>query len=134
MAFTLTVLDKRPFAPPIESPSDRILNMRNACERFGVSDETVSKLEAAGFRSISLLALASVERLNSLRLAKKDQVAVSTLLLTLNTTPLEPLYSLKKLTHKKRSTEKKRRATVADSNEVDGSEKPKKKQVRYMYR
>ena len=55
--------------------------------------------------------------------------------MTLNTTPLEPLYSLKKLTHhKKRSTEKKRRATVADSNEVDGSEKPKKKQVRYMYR
>ena len=127
VAFTLTALDKRPFAPPIESPSDRILNMRNACERFGVSDETVSKLEAAGFRSISLLALASVERLNSLRLAKKDQVAVSTLLLTLNTTPLEPLYSLKKLTHKKRSTEKKRRATVADK--LDGSEKPKRKQA-----
>ena len=135
MAFTLTALDKRPFAPPIESPPDRILNMRNACERFGVSDEAVSKLEVAGFRSISLLALASIERLTSLKLAKEDQLAVSTLLLTLNTTPLEPLYSLKKLTHhKKRSTEKKRRATVADSNEVDGSEKPKKKQVRYMYR
>jgi len=127
VAFTLTVLDKRPFAPPIESPPDRILNMRNACERFGVSDETVSMLEAAGFRSISLLALASIERLASLRLPKKDQEAVSTLILALKTTPLEPLYSLKKLTHKKRSTEKKRRATVAD--ELDGYEKPKKKQA-----
>ena len=127
MAFTLTALDKRPFAPPIESPPDRILNMRNACERFGVSDETVSKLEAAGFRSISLLALASVERLNSLKLAKKDQVAVSTLLLTLNATPLEPLYSLKKLTYKKRSAEKKRRATVADRLDGSGSESAKKR-------
>ena len=138
MAFTLTVLDKRPFAPPIESPPDRVLNMRNACERFGVSGETVSKLETAGFRSVSLLALASVERLSSLRLAKRDQVAVSTLLLTLNATPLEPLYSFKKLTHKKRSAEKKRRATVADRLDCGGgggggscssSEKPKKKQT-----
>ena len=124
----MTALDKRPFAPPIESPPDRILNMRNACERFGVSAETVAKLEAAGFRSISLLALVSVERLISLRLAKKDHTAVCSLLQTLNTTPLEPLYSLKKLTHKKRSTEKKRRATVADEDCC--SEKPKKKQVR----
>ena len=57
-------------------------------------------------------------------------VAVSTLLLTLNATPLEPLYSFKKLTHKKRSAEKKRRATVADRLDCGGSsEKPKKKQA-----
>jgi hypothetical protein len=120
-AFTLTALDRRPFAPPIESARDRVTNMRNACDRFGVSPGTVDKLEAAGFASCTILALISVERLVSLRLVKKDHLAMCSLVQTLNGSPLEPLYSLKKYAQKKRSNEKRKKMADEEDKGSDAA-------------
>ena len=54
----------------------------------------------------------------SLRLRRTDHTALLHLLTTLNSSPLEPLYSIKKLVHKRRMTEKREAvdaAAIADS-------------------
>ena len=56
-AFTLTALDKRVFAPPIESKWQRVVNMANTCETFKVNPTTVAYLISKGFRSLTLLSM-----------------------------------------------------------------------------
>lgn len=105
-AFTLTALDKRSYAPPIESNGDRLVNMANTCESFRISAKSVAKLAYKGFKSVTLLSLA-----NSAILypdtpdQEKDLPGFRKCLKTLNDrrqTVLEPLHSLRRLAQAKR--------------------------------
>lgn len=101
-AFTLTALDKRSFAPPIESSCDRLVNMANTCETFGVSPPTVATLVSIGYNSVTLLSLlhsSDIERICSS--AKRDRCKLRKCVAVLNnrTAALEPLHSLKRYLH-----------------------------------
>ena len=95
-AFTLTALDRRPFTPPLESPRDRVTNMRNACERFGVSDKAIKKIQALGFTSVTLLSFIKDIKGLDLTLSPDDSFRLDQCVTALNNSPLEPLYSLKR--------------------------------------
>lgn len=107
-AFTLTALDRRTFAPALEGGSDRRRqNLRDACETLGIGAPLYDLLLASGFTSVTLLSLwrpdspswtnriRSVDSLGSLWRSVQ----------TLNATPLEPLYSLRRFVdhHRRRN-------------------------------
>jgi len=101
-AYTLTALDKRSFAPPIESQWQRVVNMANACESFKIPPVTVVNLIEQGFRSVTLLSMAKI---NLLKKDGMDQKCLKQCLGVLNDrrfTALEPLHSLRRLAHAKR--------------------------------
>jgi len=104
-AFTLTVLDKRAYAPPIESPWQRLVNMANACETFGVSSKSVAELYSKGFRSLTLLSLCIDVELHNFKMPVSERKCLEKCLKDLNNrtkTALEPLHSLRRLVHEKR--------------------------------
>jgi hypothetical protein len=61
-AYTLTVLDRRPFTEAVEDSDDRLRNVRNIISTFGLSAAAAEALENKGIRSVTLLALAGKER------------------------------------------------------------------------
>jgi len=57
-AINLTAMDKRQFAPPIESDHERVIYMANTCETFKINPNTTARLIKFGFKSITLLSMA----------------------------------------------------------------------------
>lgn len=101
-AFTLTALDKRCFAPPIEDHWGRFVNMANTCESFKISARTVADLNNSGFKSVTLLSMARPRNLSN---DTNDLASFRKCLRTLNdrrVTVLEPLHSLRRLAQAKR--------------------------------
>ena len=101
-AYTLTALDKRCFAPPIEDHWGRFVNMANTCESFKISARTVADLNNSGFKSVTLLSMARPRNLSS---DTNDLASFRKCLRTLNdrrVTVLEPLHSLRRLAQAKR--------------------------------
>lgn len=100
-AYTLTALDRRVFAPPIENKEwQRVVNMANTCETFHFAPTYVAHLFHRGFKSVTLLSMAE-------NLSKKNPMAAqhNKCLSVLNdrrVTPLEPLHSLRRLLQAKR--------------------------------
>ena len=102
-AFTLTALDKRCFAPPIEDHWGRFVNMANTCESFKISARTVADLNNSGFKSVTLLSMARPRNLSND--ITHDLASFKKCLRTLNdrrVTVLEPLHSLRRLAQAKR--------------------------------
>ena len=58
-AINLTAMDKRSFAPPIETNWERVVNMANTCETFRINPTTTSRLIKCGFTSITLVRIMS---------------------------------------------------------------------------
>ena len=57
-AINLTAMDKRQFAPPIESDHERVIYMANTCETFKIAPLTTARLIKFGYKSITLLSMA----------------------------------------------------------------------------
>jgi len=100
-AINLTAMDKRSFAPPIETNWERVVNMANTCETFRINPTTTSRLIKCGFTSITLLSMAegnfeerglTGDRLkNCLSVLNDRRVHI-----------LEPSYSLQRLVNARR--------------------------------
>ena len=61
-AINLTAMDKRSFAPPIETNWERVVNMANTCETFRINPTTTSRLIKCGFTSITLVRFISYSK------------------------------------------------------------------------
>jgi len=106
-AFTLTALDKRPFAPPVESTWTKVVNMANTCETFKISPGTVSDLHAKGFRSLTLLSFADTNMPIKYHWERNCFIRCVNILNDRKSQPLEPLHSLRRLLqHKRRGVQK----------------------------
>lgn len=106
-AFTLTALDRRPFAPPIESQWTKVVNMANTCETFNLSPGTVGDLIAKGFRSLTLLSFADTNMPIKYHWERNGFMRCVNKLNDRKTQPLEPLHSLRRiLQHKRRGVQK----------------------------
>ena len=96
----MTAMDKRQFAPPIESDWERVVNMANTCETFKINSSTTARLINHGFNSITLLSMAvdfeergvTGDRLKQCLSVLNDK----------RSHPLEPSYSLQRLINTRR--------------------------------
>ena len=70
-AINLTAMDKRSFAPPIETNWERVVNMANTCETFRINPTTTSRLIKCGFTSITLVRLISYPKCSNWRQISK---------------------------------------------------------------
>ncbi|TRY69582.1 hypothetical protein TCAL_11981 [Tigriopus californicus] len=96
-AFTLTVLDPRPFATPLESPWERVEHLRFLCQGHGLSDEGWQTLLRKGVRSVTHLVL--LARASSIKsgFSVDDRIALTKIQALLEEKqPLEPLHSFKR--------------------------------------
>jgi len=140
--FTLTALDKRRYAPAIESALDREENADGVCETFGISQLTAHRLKALGFKSTALMALLldvsdqdnvllplpKVQRLSKAQ--PQDLKALRRCVKELNKNPQEPLYSVKRLVHFRRQMELGRGGGLEESLEYLDIGLPDKKSPR----
>ena len=103
-AYTLTALDKRTFAPPLESQWQRVVNMANACESFKMNPKTVVQLIDHGFKSVTLLSMAKTNMIKLPHRASEQQHFKECLgvLNDRRSTTLEPLHSLRRFAYAKR--------------------------------